>query len=238
MTRRKKERRELLKDDEFHSFLEQWALKIKEEPGKILGIAGGAIVALGLLFGFLSYSEKAELKQAATLFEAEKIMRTSLDDPNADYQFKTQKEKYDAALAEVDKAIANSSGATLSQAKALKIKMLIDLGRDDEIESLYKDLAASKGSFRIQGLTGLGDYYMAKGRYDDALAQYNELANGQGSTPDLEEWAKLKMAECHKAKGDVEAAKRELTELVSRYAEDAEAPPSVALAKTLLEEMQ
>lgn len=238
MTKRKDERRELLKDDEFHTLLEQWALKIKEEPKKYLGIFFGVIVALGLLFGFMGYSKQADLKQAATLFEAEKIMRTALDDPDADYQFKTQKEKYEAAIVEVDKAIGKSSGATLSQAKVLKVKLLIDLGREDELEALYKDLAKGKGTFRLQGLTGLGDYYMAKGRYDDALAQYNELASGKGITPDLEEWATLKMAECHEAKGDVEAAKRELTELVARYTQDEEAPPSVALAKTMLEKLQ
>lgn len=238
MTKRKEERRELLRDDEFHSLLEQWALKIKEDPKKFIGAIIGVVVALGLVFGYLSYSSKARMDQAATLFEVEKIMNTVIDDPSAELKFSTEKEKLDKALAEVNKVIASSSAATLAQAKALKIKILIDLGKEDEVESLFQDLAGSGGSFRIQGLTGLGDFYVANGRYDDALAQYNALASGQGATPDLEEFAKLKMAECHKAKGDLEAAKRELTELIGRYPEEQDAPPTVALAKTLLEEIK
>lgn len=238
MTKRKDRRRELLKDDEFHTILEQWALKIKEEPKKFLGITLAVLVALALFFGYLSFSKQTRLKHAATLFEAEKIMNTALDDANADYQFKTQKEKLEAALTEVDNAIANGSASVKAQARALKVKVLIDLGQVSELESLYKELANSRGSFKIQGLIGLGDLYLAQKKYDQALAQYNRLANGSGSNPDLEDLAKLKMAECYEAKGDVEAAKRELTELVGRYPEDQDAPPSVAEAKTLLEKLQ
>jgi len=239
MTKRKEERRELLKDDEFHTLLEQWALKIKEEPKKYIGGMVGAFALLALIFGYLNHAQKTQLNQAATLFEAEKILATNLDDPSADYQFKTQNEKLEAALVEIDKVLPNSSGATAAQAKALKIKVLIDLGKEDGLEKLYQDLAKSTGNFRIQGLTGLGDYYAAKGRYEDALAQYNALAKGQGGNPDLEEFAKLKMAECYEAKGDIEAAKRELTELIARYPEDDDdAPPVIALAKTKLEEIK
>jgi len=238
MTKRKDRRRELLKDDEFHTILEQWALKIKEEPKKYLGITLAVFIALALIFGYLGFTKQSSLQQAATLFEAEKIMNTSLDDPDADYQFETQKQKLEAALVEIDKAIAEGSTSIKAQAKALKVKVLIDLGQVSELESLYKDLANSRGGFKIQGLIGLGDLYMSQKKYDDALAQYNQLANGSGSNPDLEDLAKLKMAECYEAKGDVEAAKRELTELVGRYPEDEEAPPSVTEAKTLLEKLQ
>ncbi len=240
MTKRKEERRELLKEDEFLSFLEKIARYIERNPRRVILGTVLVLAALALFFGMLSFFKKEQEASARSLYQAEKILNTRIDDEQAELKFADEKEKNEAALAELNKVIDSEGGAVRQQAVIYKISCLINLGRNDELEDLYKVLIEEKDGLEFIGAIGLADIYYADGKYKEALDQYNTLINMSGRGADMEDLISYKMAQCYLASGDPTSAKQKLSALINKYAnkDESEKHPILPKAQELLNEIE
>ncbi|MSP62451.1 MAG: tetratricopeptide repeat protein [Myxococcales bacterium] len=92
-------------------------------------------------------------------------------------RFKTEKERAEATLAEVDK-VAGGSSAVAHRALLLKAGTLFDLGRFADAEASYKkflDQVGSDDPLRFLAREGVGLCAEAQNKLDDALAAFKEL---------------------------------------------------------------
>jgi predicted negative regulator of RcsB-dependent stress response len=238
MTKRKDERRELLKEDEFLSFLERIAQYIEQNSRKSLGIALGVLAFLAIIFGWISYSNRQADNRARDLYRAESILEADLQNQNDEFDFENETERYEAALAELDRLIDRQSGLVRQQALVHKVKVLTALGRFDEIEQVYQQLHDGGGQLSFMGAFGLAELKRQSGAFDEAMELYSELRNGGGFMPDFDEFVEYHMALTSKEKGDLEDASRRLNEMINRYEGQQSEPPILARARTLLEEVQ
>ena len=235
MTKRKDKQRELLKEDEFLSFLERIARYIQQNTKIVLLYTGAALALLALFFGWMAYLEKKQNQQAHRLYQAEKILATELKDDKADQFFETDAERKEAAIIELDAIIAENSGTIRQQAMIQKIGCLVNLGRQEECEALYRELAEKDHGFRFIGLMGLGELYMAKGEHQQALEQFSRILTLRGLA-DLDPLVTYKKAECYHESGDLENAKHELDTLIGKFEDEPDAgkkPPILTKATDL-----
>ncbi|CAM2067933.1 hypothetical protein SCOR_21310 [Sulfidibacter corallicola] len=242
MTKRKEERRELLKDDEFLNVMERGARFAHDEPKIVLGSSLGALLILALIFGFMSLRETQRDTNAASVYQVEKILSASQDDQDleTELKFDSKKAQYEAALLEVEKVISEQSGITRQQALIHKVGCLIALGRQDEVEPVYQEIIAKNNGYRFFGIKGLADFYLARNEYDKALAQYDALQKARGATfPEVDELVTIQRARCFKGKGDLSQARSLLNELVDKYKENDvnDRPPVFSTAEELLKEL-
>ena len=92
MTKRKDERRELLKEDEILSKMEKIARYMQQNPMQV-GLILAGILGLALLLSIMQERGRAAVNErAATLYKAEKILQTDISDENAELKFASQKE--------------------------------------------------------------------------------------------------------------------------------------------------
>ena len=240
MTKRKDERRELLKEDEFLSILEQAARYIQQEPKKILGTTVAVIAVMALFFGWLAFQEEKRDKSAQSLYTIEKMLAAPVGEEDDEFKFETAEEKFAKVDEELTRFIQENSGVVKEQAMVYKIGTLINLGRQDELEALYLQLIKKSRGMRFMGIYGLADLYLSQEKYEQALEQYNRLLNLGGGTPDLGELVKFKMAACYHKKGDLPSAKQELSNLMLKYEDqdNSKQHPIYTQAKQLLEEIE
>ncbi len=238
MTKRKDERRELLKEDEIHSFLERVGRYIQQN---FMQVVFGTVAAFALVAGLIAwvrYQGKHNNAQAAVLYTAEKILNADPSDPNA-VKYASERERYEKALAELDKVVAEASGVVRQQALLHKIKVLNHLGQQDKIKPLYDEVIANDEGLKVFGLVGLGNYYISEGKFAEARAQF-EIINTLRGVPDLKDFVDYQRAYCYKEEGDKATAQKELKLLVDRYVNEEDAakkPPILAKAQQLLDEL-
>lgn len=238
MTKRKDERRELLKEDELHSFLERVARYVQQNLRQVIL---GSVVLLILLFAISKYADHSVSRrdeQAQALYGAEKILDTDIADEKAKLKFASEKEKYEQALVILDETISSQSGVVKQQAIISKIAVLVNLGRQTEIEDLYQSIIGSDKHLKMFGLMGLGEFYLAEARFQDARTQFSKLKTlGDFDLGDL---AHYKLALCYQAEEDLEKAKSELSQLIDAYEGEEDAvkkPPILVKAQQLYDEI-
>jgi tetratricopeptide (TPR) repeat protein len=238
MTKRKDERRELLKEDEFQTFFEKTARGIQEEPVKYLGPFAGALVVLAAIFGFFAYQRSAAIEVASELYQVEEMLRVEPGDENADYVFDDRTQQLEAVLQKLDDVIGRHSGSVAQQARIQKVRVLQDLGRYDNIEALYKDIVSNDNGFALFGHHGLADYYFANGDYDNAKSHYNKMASLGPKMPNMTDWVDFNLARCFKEEGNLKEARIRLNKILDKYGTDmSSAPPAATQAKELLDEL-
>lgn len=238
MTKRKEERRELLKEDEFQTFFEKTARGIQEEPAKYLGPFVGVLVVMAAIFGFFAYQRSVAVKSAADLYQVEQILRVEPGDEKADFQFDDRTQQLEAALQKLDEVIGQHSGAIAQQARVQKVRVVQDLGRYDGLEALYSDIIANDSGFALFGHSGLADYYFAKADYEKAKSHYNKIANLGSNLPDMTDWVDYNLARCFKAEGNLKEARIRLNKILDKFGTDmSSAPPAATQAKELMDEL-
>jgi len=237
MTTRKERRRELLREDEFYSVVDKVRRHIKEKPRQTMIGVVLFFALLGAFFGWKAHLENKKDVLAQILYKAEKILDSDINDPKTKPAFATETEKLEAAIVELDQVIEGQSGVVRQQAMIYKIRCLIDLGRQDEVEPLYRELTENDYGFKFMGLMGLGDMYAAGGKYEEALAQYDQLLNHQDVVA-MKSLVRYKKALVYKDSGDAAKAREELDSLVNEYGvEETDKPPVIAKAQELLDEL-
>lgn len=238
MTKRKDERRELLKEDDIHSFLERVGRYIQQNFMQVVFATVAVFALIAGLIAWVRYQGKQRDQQAETLYAAEKILNADPSDPKSE-KFSSEKERYEKALAELDNVIGSTSGVVRQQALLQKVKVLTHLGQQDKIEELYKDVIKNDEGLKLFGLFGLGNYYLTEGKYKEAREQF-EAVNALRGIPKLKDFVDYQLAVCYKEEGDKAAAVKGLNLLVGRYSQETDAakkPPILIKAQQLLDEL-
>lgn len=237
MTKRKDERRELLKEDEFLSLMERAIQYAKGHKQNVMFGVIGFFVLIAVAIGGYEWSKVNEDKAAATLFEVEQMMQSAVDDPQAEHKFDSEQAKNEALLAKLNELIARESGIVAEQANLHKIAVLVNLGRDDETLAVYETLAKNKSAVGLWALIGLGDYYVGHDQSDQALNYYNQVLARKDGKELYEDLVNFKMAECLSKKGDKPTAREKLESIVAKYQDAEEKAPIFQKAQTMLDEI-
>ena len=190
-------KKELKQPDQFVSFWTRFSAQAgkfvseRKKPTLIgVGVLAGVITAT-VIYGQIS--ERAAARSSAALERVEKIASAELlpadgtAPPKEDSvpHFKTDKERLEAALKEVDAFISAEPHSPLHrEAELQKAGLLLDLQRPDEAIPLYTDIIGSRldGNLKFLAQEGLGYAYEAKGNLDQALAAFAKLGEASSSS--------------------------------------------------------
>ena len=190
-------KKELKQPDQFVSF---WT-RLTERAGKLLAERRKPVfVGLGVLAGVVTatiiygeISERASIRSSVALSRVERIATADLlpaeggeakDDGLP--HFKTEKERLEAALIEVDAFLAADGHSPLRrEAQLQKAGLLLDLQRPGDAIPIYTDLLSSRldKNLRFLAQEGLGYAYEGKGDLDQASAAFAKLGEGPDGKP-------------------------------------------------------
>ena len=183
-------KKELKQPDEFVSFWTRFA----EEAGKFVserrkplligvGVLAGVVTATVI---YAQIQERAAARSSQSLERVTKIATADLlpaDGSPAKEDglphFKTDKERLEAALKEVDGLLSSEPHSPLHrEAELQKAGLLLDLQRPDDAIPLYSDVVGSRldSNLKFIAQEGLGYAYEGKGDLDQALAAFTKLA--------------------------------------------------------------
>ena len=212
--------------DEFVGFWDKLFTRAAPYANAIGITALTAVVIIGAVWGVTSYLEHKS--QAATesfgravkIYEADLLtddMPAKTDEENPIPRFKTEKERAQATLAELDNFDKKYGGsATAREANLFRAGVLFDQGRFDEAGKLYDKVLDGKGATPMALLAreGRGLVDEQQGRLDDALKQYRELEPKTGDF--FRDRALWDQARVLQKKGDKTGAAAKLKELVEK----------------------
>jgi len=188
-------RKELKQPDQFVSF---WTRFTSEAQRVIVARRKPVMTGLGVLAGLITAAlivgelrERGAIRASQALARVEKIATADLIPetgaaPKDDGvpHFKTDKERAEAALKEVD-GFLTAEGRSPLRAEALlqKAGLLLDLDRADEATAIYTELTAARLDRNVRFLAqeGLGYAREAKGDLDGALAAFTALGEAPES---------------------------------------------------------
>lgn len=182
------DRKELKNPDQFVSFWTRVAAVVSAKRKVLIGGAVGAIVVTAGIWTGQNQLARRAGQQSRDLGRIERIAEASLlpSDPNAPKpaddglpHFKTEGERLGAALGETDAFLAAHPRAAIAdEAKLLKAKYLLALGKTADAVALYKSLTATVDKrLRFLAQEGLGYALEANGQVDEAIAAFNVLAD-------------------------------------------------------------
>lgn len=230
---RKSKQTLLKKPDEFVSFWTRIILAIRPYTRPI-SIGLGAFVVIVLTVWLVDHfvvvaQEDAteQLGRAMRIYEAEldtgeaKADDAAKDDVKAEGdvpRFKTEKERAEATLAELDQ-LMKKHGSTRAAHRGLLFQggVFFALGRYDEAEVAYKkflDKAEADNSLRFLAREGVALCEEARGRLDQALVLYQEMGRGGGDF--YRDRAMYAEARLYEKKGDGKKAAEVYKEILAK----------------------
>ncbi len=237
MTKRKEQRRELLKEDEFLSYMERGIRYAQSHRSQTVGLVVAFFAVIGIGIGIFEWNKSKHENAAQMLFEVEQLMLQAYDDPDADQKFESEQAKNEAVLGKLDAIIGGQTGISADQAQIHKVAILLNLGRESDALDTYKGLANRSGEMGLFALIGLGDFYLGANQPDEALNFYNQVLARPDGKAAYEDLIKYKMAQCYKEKGDENTAREELESIVGKYESVDDKAPIFQQAKTMLDEI-
>jgi hypothetical protein len=192
-----KERKELRQPDEFVSFWTQAgerAARFANERRRALLV--GSTMLVTVVVGSIVFSQVAERRAKTASDTLARIQRLATADlrpegapatnpdgtPVADDgtpRFKTDKERAEAALKELDAFVASSGNPLRNEGRLQRGPLLLSLGRAPEAVTAYEELLASKLDDRLRFLAreGLGYAQEQKGDLTAAAAAFDKLTD-------------------------------------------------------------
>ena len=206
------------KEDEFVSF---WGkvFQAVEPYLRAIGItAATALVLVFIVWGVTSWSESKAQKAAEQFGRAVKVYDADLltddtkpkvDDDNPIPRFKTEKERADAALAELDKLDKDFGSSDVAKnAQLVRAGILYDQGRFDDAAKAYDSAlknAPKDGAVAAVAREGAGLCDEARGKLDDALSKYKDM-EPTGTSEFFRDRALVAQARVYVKKGDKKKA--------------------------------
>jgi tetratricopeptide (TPR) repeat protein len=181
-------RKELKQPDQFVSF---WTRLSADAQRVVAARRKPVLMGVGLLAGLVTAAlivgamrERSAVRSSEVLARVEKIATADLVTDGASKDdgvphFKTDKERLEAALNEVDSFLnAERRSPLRPEALLQKAGFLLDLQRADEAIPIYSELLSSRlpSNLRFLAQEGLGYAKEAKGDLDGALAAFTALA--------------------------------------------------------------
>lgn len=239
MTKRKEEQKELLKHDEFLSWMEHTAQYIHDNPQKVLRIS--AVIVICLLAGYFAvyYTTTAKEKKASALYHAQKFTFLAHDDPSFEPKFESEEKKNEKALVELDSFLKGASGIERDQALLTKAALFVEQERYEEAVTVYQELSSRSGVIGVLALIALGDMELGTGQTERAIDYFSRgLQNRERAH--FEDVLRLRLAKAQEEAGDRDKAILELETVVQKYQaiEEQSRSPLYGEAKETLDRLQ
>jgi len=212
--------------DEFVGFWDK-IFKKAEPYARAIGITvitAGVLIAV--VWGVMSWMERKSQAATEAFGHAVRVYEAELqtgdepaktDEENPVPRFKTEKERAEATLKELDefdKKYGHSS--TADEAMLFRAGVYYDLGRFDDSATAYEKFikGAHASPLLLAAREGLGLCREQQGKLDDALAQYQQLEPKTGDF--YRDRALWDQARVWQKKGDKKKAADRLKELVAK----------------------
>jgi tetratricopeptide (TPR) repeat protein len=232
-------RKELKQPDEFVSFWTHagaWASRVAVERRRALLV--GTTMLVTVIIGSIIFSNVSE-RRAKTASDAlariERIATgelrpegapatnpdgTPLTDDGVPH-FKTDKERAEAALKELDAFVATSGNPLRTEGRLQRGPLLLSLGRTGEAVTAYEEILGGKIDDRLRFLAheGLGYALEAKGDLPAAAAAFEKLADDAAAFGDggfYKDRAAFHKARIADLRGNAEDAKRLYREVLDK----------------------
>jgi tetratricopeptide (TPR) repeat protein len=232
----KRVKEELKQPDEFVSFWTRAAAQAQQfavarKRALIVGASMLATVVAGSLV-FSAIAESRAQKATETLTRIEKLAAADLRPEGAPAtnpdgtplpddgvpHFKTEKERAEAALKDLDAFLAGSRNPLSVEGRLQRGPLLLALGRAPEAITTYEDLLREKldPSLRFLAREGLGYAQEAKGDLDAAAATFGKLTEDAGALKeggfyaDRAVYHKARLAELRGNAGDAKRLYKEV----------------------------
>ncbi len=212
--------------DEFVGFWEK-LFKAAEPYARAIGImAATAAVLIAVGWGTTSGMEKKAQAATEAFGRAVRIYEAELqtgeapppsDEDNPVPRFKTEQERAEATLRELDQFDAKyKKSATEEQARLFRAGVLFDLGRVDDAAAIYEQFTreAHPSPLAAEAREGLGLCREQQGKLDEALTIYQALEPKSGDY--YRDRALWDQARVWQKKGDKAKAADRLKELVAK----------------------
>jgi tetratricopeptide (TPR) repeat protein len=232
-------RKELKQPDEFVSFwthAAEWATRFAAERRRALLV--GTTMLVTVIIGSIIFSNVSE-RRAKTASDAlariERIATgelrpegtpttnpdgTPLSDDGIPH-FKTDKERSEAALKELDAFVATSGNPLRTEGRLQRGPLLLSLGRTAEAITAYQDILGGKIDARLRFLAheGLGYALEAKGDLEGATLAFEQLTDDAaafGDTGFYKDRAAFHKARITELRGNAADAKKLYREVLDK----------------------
>jgi predicted negative regulator of RcsB-dependent stress response len=213
-------------EDEFIGFWHKAYTKAEPYARAIAITIGSALVVFFAVWGTSTWLEhKAQMAteafgRAVRIYDADLITDEApakTDEENPLPRFKTEKERAEATLAELDqfdKKFHSSQAA--KEAQLLRAGVLYDLHRYDDAATLYGNFLREPHANALTAIAreGLGLVEEARGHLDEALAAFQALEPKSGDF--YRDRALWDEARIYQKKGDKQKAAERLKELIAK----------------------
>jgi tetratricopeptide (TPR) repeat protein len=178
-------------DDEFVGFWQKFFNAI-EPYARAIGVSAlSALVIVFAVWGISTWRDHKKEDAAEAFSRAVKIYDADLitddnpvksDEENPTPRFKTDKERVDATIAELDALDKKFGGEVSRDALLFRAGIYYDQGRFDEAASAYTRFLDGQHQPSVTAVAreGLGLCHEARGKLDDALTAYQALEPKSG----------------------------------------------------------
>jgi tetratricopeptide (TPR) repeat protein len=224
------DRKQLKKADQFVSFWTRVGAVVSARRQMVLTAALGAVVLVLASWGLSSLLSRRAAAASRDFSRIERVANADLIPPTADGpkpnlddglpHFKTEQERLEAALKEADTFLGAHGGSGLKdEAKLLKAKYLLALGKAGESAALYKALLTGGLDQRLRFLAeeGLAYAHEAAGQLDEAIGAFAALAEDSDRSGGFyRDRALFGRARLLQKKGNAKEAEKVLKEILEK----------------------
>ena len=227
--------KEHLKENE----VAQALLAANQYRTQLLAIAGGILVLLVAIGGFVTWQRNKDSAVSALLADAMVVYESPVQaptpgEPQAPGTFATEKEKLEAALPKFMAAYESSPASTPGRLARLNAAAaLVGLGRYDEARSHYEQLATGTDLVASGAALGQAQALARAGQYGPAIEALKTLS-AQTATPLPVDGILMELARAYRASGQTDDARKTLQEIVEKHADS----PFAAEAHTEIDKLQ
>lgn len=224
------DRKELKNPDQFVSFWTRVGHSASVHRTKLTVGVLGALTAILLVWAANGYMGRRAANASQAFARIERIANAPLLPVTGDGpakkaeegvpQFKTEKERTEAALKEAESFIAANGGLGLAaHARLLKGHYLFVLGKPADAAAAYEQLLGGSLDQRLRFLAqeGLAYAYEAKGDFDRAIASFGAMADeSQSAGGFYRDFALFNKARLLEKKGNPKDAEKVFKEILEK----------------------
>jgi FimV-like protein len=217
-----------------------------QNRSQLMAIAGGVLVVLLAVGGFVTWQRNKDTAVSGLLAEAMVTYEAPVQAPvpgdagstaaptQMPGTYPTEKAKYEAALPKFLAAADSSPASTPGRLARLNAaSVLVALGRFDEARTHYEQLATGTDIVASGAALGKAQAQIRAGQFDPAIESLKTLsAQPTGKLPI--DGVLMELARAYRSSGKTDDARKTLTEIVEKHAES----PFVTEARAELEKLK
>jgi tetratricopeptide (TPR) repeat protein len=232
MTPRKLSRKELLRQDEFLTTMEQSRKWLQSRRREILigaaGVAALILVAIGMRYYLATRQGRAweELQEALTFYHGTVMGQSNptADPGKSPVSFVSEQEKYQRSLTAMEEVIQRFGRTAPGKlARLYRANSLMHLGRYAEAREEYAAFEQAQGRGFLSGLArmSIAQTHELEGDRTAAAQGYAELAEAATEYAFPAEAALMRLADCRRQLGEREQAVATYQRIVTEFPESA-----------------